>query len=71
MWLWGKRVELNLNVRQRGVSLSDGESTALLAVANGLSVPRQQWPDFFPPGEVEDHDPPEVIEPLPAYWYVD
>lgn len=52
-------------------ALGDGESTALLAVANGLSVPRQQWPDFFPPGEVEDHEPPEMIEPLPAYWYVD
>lgn len=46
-------------------------STALLTVAHGLSVPRQQWPEFFVPGEIEAQEAPEVIERPPAYWYVE
>ena len=49
----------------------DSQSTALLAVAHGLSVPRQQWPVFFVPGEVETREAPEVIEQPPAFWYID
>ena len=52
-------------------TLDDSQSTALLAVAHGLSVPRQQWPVFFVPGEVEAQEAPEVIEQPPAYWYVE
>ena len=43
---------------------------ALLSVAHGLSVPRQQWPDFFPPGEIEKQQAPEVAAMPPAYWYL-
>ena len=49
----------------------DSQSTSPLAVAHGLSVPRQQWPVFFVPGEVEMREGPEVIEQPPAYWYID
>lgn len=52
-------------------SEGDKQSSSLLAVAHGLSVPRQQWPVFFVPGEVEVQEAPEATERLPAYWYVD
>jgi hypothetical protein len=48
----------------------DSPPSALLAVAHGLSVPRQQWPVFFVPGEVGIQQAPEAIEQPPAYWYV-
>ena len=32
---------------------ADPDDYALLAVAHGLSVPRQQWPDVFEPADVE------------------
>jgi hypothetical protein len=55
--------------------VSDGEDdvlrSPLLAVAHGLSVPRQRWPVFFVPGEVGIQQAPEAIEQPPAYWYVD
>ncbi len=43
---------------------------ALLSVAHGLSLPRQQWPDFFPPGEIEEQQAPEVVAMPPGYWYL-
>lgn len=49
----------------------DDQTTALLTVAHGLSVPRQQWPEFFVPGEIETQEAPEVVERPPAYWYVE
>lgn len=45
-------------------------SESLLAVAHGLSIPRQQWPVFFAPRDVETQQAPEVIEQPPAFWYV-
>jgi hypothetical protein len=48
-----------------------GDQLALLAVAHGLSVPRQQWPEFFPPAEVEQQKDAEVVDMPPAYWYLE
>ena len=52
-------------------TLGNSETTSLLAVAHGLSVPRQQWPVFFVPSEVGTQESPEVIEKPPAYWYIE
>lgn len=53
------------------VAVADPPSTSFLSVAHGLSIPRQQWPDFFVPGEIEVQEALEVIEQPPPYWYVD
>jgi hypothetical protein len=42
-----------------------GDSLTYLAVAHGLSVPRQEWPDFQFPGDVPPvARDPEVEAPL-------
>jgi len=47
------------------------EDLPLLSVAHGLSVPRQQWPDCFPPGAIDQLPADRPPEGPPPYWYVD
>lgn len=47
-----------------------GQDASLLSVAHGLSVPRQQWPDCFPPGEMEQLPQAPPPDGPPPYWYV-
>jgi len=62
--------------RPTGIHIGPGmdhadEELALLSVAHGLSVPRQQWPDCFPPGAMDQLPPDRPPEGPPPYWYVD
>ncbi len=56
-----------------GIVLDMNESAQkihLLAVAHGLSVPRQQWPIFFLPSEIDTQQAPQVVEQPQGHWYV-
>ncbi len=43
----------------------------LLSVAHGLSIPRQEWPRFFPPGQVGLIPRDKPPDQPPPYWYLD
>jgi hypothetical protein len=63
---WHEPTGIDMRARRKNHSVGDNR---LLSVAHGLTVPRQQWPIFYPPGDVQEQHPTEVIEKLPPYWY--
>ena len=63
--------------RPTGLALEDGPGHsdgqhAFLAVAHGLSVPRQQWPEFFTPDDVTPQTPLDDGDDYrDPYWYLE
>ncbi len=65
---WHEPSSINMGKTDSGQTT---ELRSLLAVANGLSFPRQQWPKFWFPQEITTQESPETIDRPPPYWYVD
>lgn len=56
---------------EQNLTSAMNEDIPLLAVAHGLSLERQKWPNFFCPRAIERPPPSEVIASPPAFWYVE
>jgi hypothetical protein len=48
----------------------DSDSSSLLAVAHGLSVPRQRWQEYCVPSDVETQEAVTVEVQTEPYWYL-
>ncbi len=64
---WHEPSDIDMTGRENGKC----GSKSFLAVANGLTVHRREWPLVLPPREIRPQEASVLPEKLPAYWYLD